>query len=115
MIKKYSHTIKKVLFITIIFVILYFITCRSVNTATIGINTKIDSINLISKNLEIKQKQFDSLIVLENLKINKLDSEIDGVSNKTIIIKEYYHEKISNINKYTTTQLDSFFSKRYGY
>jgi hypothetical protein len=113
--KKYIPTLKNIFFITIIFIILYFITCRNTNYNSIDINSKIDSINLISKNLEVKQKQFDSLILLENLKINKLDSEIDGVSNKTIIIKEYYHEKISDINKYTTTQLDSFFSKRYGY
>lgn len=113
--KKYNSTIKKILFITIIFIILYFITCKNVNTVTIDINNKIDSINIISKNLETKQKQFDSLILLENFKINKLDSEIDGVTNKTTIIKEYYHEKIIDINRYSTTQLDSFFSKRYGY
>jgi len=69
----------------------------------------------IQNALQKQQKSYDSTISLEEEKIKELDYQIDHVKEKTTIIKEYYHEQSKAADNYTPTQLDSFFTKRYGY
>ena len=56
-----------------------------------------------------------SAIIADEKKIEEIDHQIDDVKEKTTIIKEYYHEQGQAINSFNSSQLDSFFAKRYGY
>ena len=75
---------------------------------------KLDSLNLVTKQLKEQQLSYDSAITADEKKIEEIDFQIDHVKEKTTIIKEYYHEQGKAVNNFTSTQLDSFFAKRYG-
>ena len=47
----------------------------------------------------------------EEIKI--VDSNINNLKGQKTKIKEIYHEKISNVDKLTVPELDSFFTDRY--
>jgi peptidoglycan hydrolase CwlO-like protein len=76
---------------------------------------QLDSLQKVTVTLQKQQKSYDSIISLEEKKIQEIDYQIDNIKEKTTIIKEYYHEQSKAADSYTPTQLDSFFSKRYGY
>ena len=73
-----------------------------------SIDVKIDKLNENNIGLE---NRIDSM----TSKIEQLDGDINQVKLKREIIREYYYEKINNVDKLTISELDSFFSKRYGY
>lgn len=72
-----------------------------------NINSKIDDLH--SDNLKIEQT-VDSL----NNRISKIDQDILNIRNRKDIIKEYYYEKIKGVDSLSTSELDSFFTERYG-
>jgi vacuolar-type H+-ATPase subunit I/STV1 len=76
---------------------------------------KLDSLNLVTEQLKKQQLSYDSAITADEKKIDEIDHQIDNVKEKTTIIKEYYHEQGQAINNFNSSQLDSFFAKRYGY
>lgn len=73
-----------------------------------SIDVKIDKLNENNNGIE---NRIDSI----KNKIEKIDEDIHQVKLKKEIIREYYYEKINNVDKLTISELDSFFSKRYGY
>jgi len=76
---------------------------------------KIDSLNT---HIEIVQKKQDSLsqnIIKYNSEIEKVDKIISNIKNEKTIIKEYYHEKIISVDTFNSSDIDKFFSNRYGY
>jgi hypothetical protein len=75
----------------------------------------LDSLNLVTEQLKKQQLSYDSAITADEKKIDEIDHQIDNVKEKTTIIKEYYHEQGQAINNFNSSQLDSFFAKRYGY
>lgn len=120
----YSSTIEKKLsilkiiqYIAVVIVILYFliqlITIK--REISVDFKNKLDSLQKVTVTLQKQQKSYDSMISSEEQKIKELDYQIDNIKEKTTIIKEYYHEQSKAADSYTPTQLDSFFSKRYGY
>jgi hypothetical protein len=76
---------------------------------------QLDMLNKSNADLVNKQKQIDSTIAVYNGKIGELDIKISSIKEKTTIIKEYYHEVSQAADKFTPTQIDSFFKKRYNY
>jgi hypothetical protein len=76
---------------------------------------QLDMLNKSNGDLIAKQKQIDSVIATYNSKIGELDVRISNIKEKTTIIKEYYHEVSQAADKFTPTQVDSFFKKRYNY
>lgn len=76
---------------------------------------KLDSLNLVTKQLKKQQLSYDSSIKADEEKIAEIDFQIDNVKEKTTIIKEYYHEQGQAVNGFTSSQLDSFFANRYGH
>jgi hypothetical protein len=76
---------------------------------------KIDSLSTINSYLVEKQKQTDSLIKAYETKVDLVDVKINNIKEKTTIIREYYHEIGQKVDKYTPTQIDSFFKVRYKY
>lgn len=75
----------------------------------------IDSLTNANKALIEHQKQIDSTIKVYESQVHQVDTKIDGIKEKTTIIKEYYHEVSQATDKYTPSQVDSFFKARYGY
>jgi hypothetical protein len=76
---------------------------------------QLDMLNKSNSDLVAKQKQIDSIIAVYNGKIGELDVKILSIKEKTTIIKEYFHEVSQAADKFTPTQVDSFFKKRYNY
>ena len=79
------------------------------------IKATIDSLTNVNKQLIEHQKQIDSTITVYETEVKQVDFQIDNIKEKTTIIREYYHEAGKQADKYTPTQVDSFFKKRYNY
>jgi len=109
--------VKYIAYIAIGIIVLYLAILISTSKPklSIEIQSKLDSLELVTKRLEIQQHQYDSSIKVQQAIIDQLDFQIDNVKEKTTIIKEYYHEQSKVADRFTPTQLDSFFAKRYGY
>jgi peptidoglycan hydrolase CwlO-like protein len=86
-------------------------------TPKVGMNAdekaKIDSLNLIIKDIYKDQQKLDSNIEGYNKKIDAVDDDINKIKGQKTIVKEIYHEEINRAGNYTEPQLDSFFSARY--
>lgn len=76
---------------------------------------KLDSLKISIKNLESHNQYLDGRITDFNEQINAVDDNIQNIKGQKTIIKEYYYEKISNVDKLTNVELDSFFTNRYQY
>ena len=74
---------------------------------------KIDSLNMIIKDIYKEQQKLDSNIDEYNKQIDEVDTHIDEIKGQKTIVKEIYHEEINRAGNYTEPQLDSFFSARY--
>ena len=115
--KNWMPIVKIMQYIAVGIIILYlsiqlFTTKREISS---NFKAQLDSLQKVTVTLQKQQKSYDSIIYSEEQKIKELDYQIDNVKEKTIIIKEYYHEQSKAADSYTPTQLDSFFAKRYGY
>jgi hypothetical protein len=79
------------------------------------LKSSIDSLTLMNKKLIESQQHMNNAISNYELKLNILDSQIANIENKTVIINRYYNNIGQQVDKYTPTQIDSFFKKRYNY
>jgi hypothetical protein len=79
------------------------------------IQQTIDTAAKANVELQAKQATLDSIAHSIDDKLNLLDEKVSKVKNKETIIREYYHERISQPGKYTPQQVDSFFKDRYNY
>ena len=73
----------------------------------------LDSLSTQVKLLHEDNLKLEKNIQDYNIRIQEIDNNIDKIKNQKTIIKEYYHEKISNVDKLTIRELDSFFTNRY--
>lgn len=76
---------------------------------------QIDSLNTLVKKLHDDNIRLEGKITNFESEIGNIDNNISNIKKEKTIIKEYYHEKINSVDKLTIAELDSFFSKRYGY
>ena len=108
-------TIKTILIVSFFIFIAYWIVFEITPASDITdrIYNKIDSLNHNIDSLTNQNKKLDSAILIYTNQIDMLDSSINKIKNQKTIIKEIYHETISNVDNYNGNQLDSFFSKRY--
>lgn len=109
----YKNIIYVVLALLIIYGIIWIATRKPQIPA--DLQTTIDSLTNVNKQLIEHQKQIDSAIHIYETEVKQVDDKIDNVKEKTTIIKEYYHEVSQQVNNYTPTELDSFFKARYNY
>ena len=117
MVKKNSKTIGK-LFIAIggvIFLYLFILLVTSKQGMPADIKATIDSLTAVNKQLIEHQQQIDSTINAYEAEVDQIDFQVDNIKEKTTIVREYYHEVSGQADKYTPTQVDSFFKARYGY
>jgi peptidoglycan hydrolase CwlO-like protein len=76
---------------------------------------QIDSLNVMIKQLHEDNVKLEEEIDEYNQKIEEVDHSIDKIKGQKTVVKEIYHEKISNVDKLTVRELDSFFTDRYKY
>lgn len=76
---------------------------------------KLDSLNVSIKKIESQNEYLEGRITDFNAQIIEVDNNIQNIKGQKTIIKEYYHEKINNVDKLTDAELDSFFTNRYQY
>ena len=82
---------------------------------TINYKKTIDSLNTEIVKLDSTYKKQDSVIVVYKDSVAYLDKLIKVNKIEIIKIKEKYAKIRPIIIQYSNTQLDSFFSNRYGY
>jgi hypothetical protein len=108
---------KQIIYIVIGLVLLYGViwlaTCEP--KTPIEIKASLDSLTAANKKLLESQQYMNNAISNYELKLNTLDSQIANIENKTVIINRYYNNIGQQVDKYTPTQIDSFFKKRYNY
>jgi cell division protein FtsB len=109
----YKTAIKIVFALFLLYWILYILTPNIKMSA--DSKEKIDALNTQIDSLEAGQKRLDENIKVFNQEIIKVDKKISNIKQEKTIIKEIYHEKITDVDNYTDDELDSFFAKRYGY
>lgn len=83
------------------------------DTAKIQYQNTIDSLDTIISKYKHNQIELDKKIANYELDIKRLDFEIDSAKNKIIEIRNSYGEKIKIVGRYSTGELDDFFSNRY--
>lgn len=74
---------------------------------------QIDSLNSVILDYKTKQLDLDKKIANYELDIKRLDLQIDSAENKIIEIRNYYDKKIKDAGRYSASELDDFFTKRY--
>ena len=105
-------TILKVIFgLFILYYLIFFLTPRVQMAA--DQKQQLDSLNVVIKQLHEDNLKLEDKIADFNNEIDKVDESIGKIKNQKTIVKEIYHEKISNVDKLTTREIDSFFTDRY--
>lgn len=107
-------TILKVVGVLFLFYWILFVLTPSVKMSAES-KAKIDSLNTNILRYEEENKKLDSAISDYNVEIHKIDSHISKIKHEKTIIKEFYHETIISIDTFNRSQIDEFFSNRYGY
>lgn len=107
-----------VLGIVIVFLIGYILIVRNFSKPTADDSKykymqQIDSLNNAIIGYRNKQLELDTKIANYQLDIRRLDFQIDSANNKIIEIRNYYGKRIKDVSRYSTSELDDFFSKRY--
>jgi peptidoglycan hydrolase CwlO-like protein len=74
---------------------------------------EIDSLNRTLIDLEKKQVELDNSILQHQVKIDSLNNEINTTNQEITDIRVRYDKKLKDINNYTPSQLNDFFSERY--
>lgn len=112
-IKNYKTIVKVCFGLFILYYIIYFLTPNMKMSAEQV--QKLDSLNVSIQKIESQNEYFEGRITDFNAQINQVDKNIQNIKGQKTIIKEYYHEKINNVDKLTDAELDSFFTNRYQY
>lgn len=108
---------KNIIYVIVGVVTLYFI----VQLATCNpkmpkeLKASIDSLTLANKKLMESQQHMDSAIVAYGAEVVKVDSQINHIKNQTTIINKFYGDLGQQVDRYTPSEIDSFFKKRYNY
>lgn len=85
-----------------------------IRTDVAGYNAKIDSIqNEIDSVQMVNQKLTEQILVVDK-QIDNIDGDITTVTKNITIIKKQTDEKIDSVNNFNFSDLEKFFTDRYG-
>ena len=76
---------------------------------------KVDSLEKIALRLEKEQLQEQNRDSIYLQKLSNITIEIGVVRRMSIEIERHYKEELTKARKFTPTEVDSFFKKRYGF
>lgn len=112
-----KHLIQKIVVAVLFLLVFYAIISILTKKPQVSEETKLKLKELDStiSVLRADQIKYDEIITNYNYDLYRIDSAISNMKDTTIVIKKYYTELGSKVNKYTPTQVDSFFKKRYKY
>lgn len=109
--QNYSAILKLTLGLFLLYWVVFVLTPKA------GLSEKhknqLDSLNIAIKQLHEDNLKLEGKISDFNNELNQVDNNLSKLKNQKTIIKEIYHEKISNIDKLTFREVDSFFTNRY--
>ena len=110
--RTHYKTILKVIFgLFILYYLIFFLTPKV--KMSVEQKQQIDSLNVLIKNLHEDNLRLENKISDFNQEIENIDINIKGIKGQKTIVKEIYHEKISNVDRLSVAELDSFFADRY--
>jgi peptidoglycan hydrolase CwlO-like protein len=111
----FSSSTRIIIFVAAVcLTILYnFIYTRSFYIKETTYQYKIDSLSYVINNYEVEQDKLTNNILELQQKVINLDHEIDSTTQVLYKTRKYYEKKIRDINDYTPSELDKFFSDRY--
>jgi hypothetical protein len=112
-IKSNLLTILKIITAVLVVYWIFFILTPSVKMSAES-KAKIDSLNANIIRYEEENKKIDTIIDRYNTEIHKIENLISNIKQEKTIIKEFYHETIISIDTFSSSQIDGFFTKRYG-
>jgi len=78
-----------------------------------NLTENIDSLKAETARLKKAQEKLDSLSAVYDEQIKDVEARIAGIKEKTTIIREYYHTKIAEADKYTQKEIEDFLKNRY--
>jgi hypothetical protein len=116
-VKKNENGIKIIFLIALVLFITYWMILLLTPKAQIPAEYKLelDILNKANADLAAKQRQIDSIIAIYKFQIDSIDYAIRGLDIKKTEVNNYYQNLGIKVNKYTPTQIDSFFKLRYKY
>lgn len=79
------------------------------------VKEELKTLQHLTDSLQQNQKKYEALIKDQEAVISNLDFRLENIKEKTVIVKEYYHEQSQAVGNYTPSQVDSFFKARYQY
>ena len=99
----------------LIIIVLLIATIRTDYNETIiqELELKIKNLSSINAQLKTANETIEASLELKKDSILMLESEVAEIEYKKILLRNYYENKISNIDKLNVSQLDSMFSTRY--
>lgn len=107
----YKTVLKGLFGLFVLYYIIFFLTPKVRMSAES--KQQLDSLNVVINKLHQDNLKLENKISNFNKEIEEVDNNINNIKVEKTIIKEIYHEKISNVDKLTVSELDSFFANRY--
>ena len=85
-----------------------------IRTDVTGYNAKIDSIQNEIDSVQLENVKITEQITSIDKEIDVVDKNINNVTKNITIIKKQTDEKIDSVNNYNFSDLEKFFTDRYG-
>ena len=85
-----------------------------IRTDVAGYNAKIDSIQNEIDSVQMMNQKLTEQILVVDKQIDNIDGDITTVTKNITIIKKQTDEKIDSVNNYNFSDLEKFFTDRYG-
>ncbi len=85
-----------------------------IRTDVAGYNAKIDSIQNEIDSVQLVNEKLTEQITVIDKDIDKVDGNIQNVTKNITIIKKQTDEKIDSVNNFNFSDLEKFFTDRYG-
>ena len=85
-----------------------------IRTDVAGYNAKIDSIQNEIDSVQMANQKLTEQILVVDKQIDNIDGDITTVTKNITIIKKQTDEKIDSVNNYNFSDLEKFFTDRYG-
>lgn len=111
--KNYKWILQIIFGVFVLYWLIFFLTPK-IRMSEIE-KSQMDSLNVLIKSIHNSQAKLDSSISEYGKEIDLVEDRIQKIKSEKTIIKEIYHEEIDRVSSYNDRQLDSFFTKRYGY
>ena len=111
--KNYKWILQLIFGVFVLYWLIFFLTPK-IRMSEIE-KSQMDSLNVLIKSIHNSQAKLDSSISEYGKEIDLVEDRIQKIKSERTIIKEIYHEEIGRVSNYSDSQLDSFFTKRYGY